>query len=165
MTGLAKSLFILILAIALGAVGNILLKKGMSEGQPLEGFSLQLVLRMLQPLALGGLIIFGFSSMLYSLVLSREDLSYAYPFVALNYIFVTILAWRFLGEQVPPLRIVGLSVIFLGVLIFSFGRPPRAAAPAPAGPDETVGGHIEEVREILPSASEKAGPASRDEKP
>jgi hypothetical protein len=70
-------------------------------------------------------------------VLSREDLSYAYPFVALNYIFVTILAWRFLSEKVPPVRIAGLAVIFLGVLIFSFGRAPRPAEPASAIPDES----------------------------
>jgi|YNPNPStandDraft_1061719.scaffolds.fasta_scaffold12518_3 drug/metabolite transporter (DMT)-like permease len=129
MTGLIKSLSILVMAIALGAVGNILLKKGMSSGEPLEGLSSQLFLRMLQPPALAGLIVFGLSSLLYCLVLSREDLSYAYPFVALNYLFVTLLAWRFLGEKVPPVRIVGLAIIILGVLVFSLGRtPPRPAA-------------------------------------
>lgn len=112
-------------------MGNLLLKKGMSAGEPLEGFSLQLIRRMLQPLALSSLIVFGLSSMLYCIALSREDLSYAYPFVALNYIFVTLLAWRFLGERVPPLRIVGLAIIFLGVLIFSLGRaaPREEASP------------------------------------
>lgn len=138
MTGVVKSLCILILAIALGAVGNTLLKKGMSSGEPLEGLSRQLFLRMLQPMALAGLIVFGLSSMLYCLVLSREDLSYAYPFVALNYIFVTLLAWRFLGEKVPPLRIAGLAIIFLGVLVFSLGRtsPRPEASPAMEARDQ-----------------------------
>ncbi len=50
-------------------------------------------------------------------VLSRMDLSYAYPFLALNFVLVTFVAQVGLGEVVPSLRWVGVSIICAGVVL------------------------------------------------
>ena len=50
-------------------------------------------------------------------MLSRLDLSVAYPFLALNFVLVTLVARFFLGESVPPLRWLGILVIIGGILL------------------------------------------------
>ena len=41
----------------------------------------------------------------------------AYPFLALNFVLVTLVARFFLGESVPPLRWLGILVIIGGILL------------------------------------------------
>lgn len=120
-----KSFLILVVAIALGALGQLFLKKGMEGGPRLSGLSLELIQMVFTPTVLLGFGMFGLSSLLYLVVLSREDVSYVYPMVALNYVFVTILAWRFLGEIVPPQRLLGLAIILTGVVVFAFTKVPE----------------------------------------
>ncbi len=130
------SLGLLLVAIALGAVGQVLLKSGLRQlGEhppPL------MVLRSIVTNArvFSGFGCYGFSSLLYIVALSRLDLSYAYPMIAFSYVMVAVLAWRFLSEPLPPLRIVGLAVVMVGVVILALsharpsaepsGRPPAA---------------------------------------
>lgn len=62
-----------------------------------------------------GLGLFGISSVFWLVVLSRVDLSVAYPFVGLSYIVVVMFARLFLHEQVTPLRWAGVVVIAIGI--------------------------------------------------
>ena len=57
------------------------------------------------------------SALAWIAVLSRLDLSVAYPFLALNFVLVTLVARFFLGESVPPLRWLGILVIIGGILL------------------------------------------------
>lgn len=131
------ALAVLLGAIMLGAVGQICLKSGLlAMGQKLALFEV-LTAMFRNWLVLGGFVAYGVSSVLYLFVLSRLDLSYAYPMIALNYIFVTILAWLILKEIVPPMRIVGLAIIFLGVVVFATSYP-RARGETDAGRSAAV---------------------------
>ena len=51
------------------------------------------------------------------LVLRRMDLSYAYPFLALNFVLIALVSRFFLGETVPPMRWVGILIICGGILL------------------------------------------------
>ena len=67
-----------------------------------------------------GLVAYGISTLLYIMVLSRVNLSWAYGIGGLSYIFATILAYTVLMENIPPLRWAGVGVIFLGVLLIGW---------------------------------------------
>lgn len=137
---------VLLLAISLGAAGQILLKSGLSQlgSHPRPLVVLASIFTNLR--VFGGFFCYGVSSLFYLLALSRLDLSYAYPMIALGYVIVTYLSWQFLGETVPSLRIVGLGIIILGVIVMAltYGQtharassptPPAVSAPLPpAGP-------------------------------
>jgi multidrug transporter EmrE-like cation transporter len=60
---------------------------------------------------------YGLSAFLWLVVLSRLDLSYAYPFLALNLVLITLVSWIVLGEMIPTLRWLGLGLICLGVVV------------------------------------------------
>jgi multidrug transporter EmrE-like cation transporter len=121
------SLALLLVAIALGATGQVLLKAGLRElgdhPPPLAVLKSIVASR----LVFSGFACYGLSSLLYIVALSRLDLSYAYPLIAISYVMVAVLAWRFLNEPIPRLRIVGLVVVMVGVIILALShvRPAR----------------------------------------
>jgi drug/metabolite transporter (DMT)-like permease len=121
----SKSMVLILVAVLLGVVGQLLLKMGITQvgtlafGSDLAGL-IQLGLRVFGNLkVLGGFAVYGLSSLFWIVVLSKVDLSLAYPMLALNYVLVPLTAWLFLGEQVPTLRWLGAGVVIIGVVIIS----------------------------------------------
>lgn len=121
----SKSMVLILVAVLLGVVGQLLLKMGITQvgtlafGSDLAGL-IQLGLRVFGNLkVLGGFAAYGLSSLFWLVVLSKVDLSLAYPMLALNYVLVPLTAWLFLGEQVPTLRWLGSGVVIIGVVIIS----------------------------------------------
>jgi drug/metabolite transporter (DMT)-like permease len=133
---LALAIVLLLVAICLGAAGQILIKAGLRAlGE--EPSAATVVMSLFRSIYVaGGFGCYAFSSILYLLALSKLALSYAYPMVALSYVVVTILAWRLLDERVSALRVVGLVVIMVGVVIMALSykseSPPGNAEPPAA---------------------------------
>lgn len=74
---------------------------------------------LLSPYVISGLCIYVLSMLLWLYALTRVDLSFAYPFLALSYVMILIASGIYLGERITPLRALGVLVICLGVLIVS----------------------------------------------
>jgi len=53
-------------------------------------------------------------------VLTRMDLSRAFPLTALTYVTVPALALMFFGEQLPAIRVLGIAVIIAGVIMIGW---------------------------------------------
>ncbi len=53
------------------------------------------------------------------MVLSRTELSFAYPMVAMGYILVFLLSWWLFKDSINLIRIIGLVLIFVGVLLIA----------------------------------------------
>jgi multidrug transporter EmrE-like cation transporter len=68
-----------------------------------------------------GIFCYMMSIFLWLFVLSKIQVSLAYPFQAIGYAFGTFLAWYFLNEKITSINILGLIVIVLGILILSIG--------------------------------------------
>lgn len=56
---------------------------------------------------------------MWLVVLSKVDVSYAYPFLSIGYILSAIVGYFAFGEAVTPMRIVGIIVICVGVILIS----------------------------------------------
>jgi len=126
---------ILLLAICLGALGQILLKSGLGQLGDRPGIARVLSTILTNARVFGGFLCYGVSSLFYLVALSRLPLSYAYPMIALSYVIVTYLAWQLLGERVPLLRIGGLAIILVGVVVVALTYGPQVtAAPPQPGP-------------------------------
>lgn len=117
-----KSIFILVFSILISSSAHVLLKKGVIEvGSSLGEMSL---LAKVVSVSTSYWIVLGVFCHFFALLvwlwgLSRVDVSFAYPFLSLGYIFVTIMACFWLGEQVSVGRIMGMAVLLLGVFIIS----------------------------------------------
>ncbi len=121
---MALSLLLVLTSSLLGVCGQILLKMGMEHMGTLDLSSLAAAIRTFTqvfttPGVLFGLGCYGVSSIIWLVVLSRLDVSLAYPLLALNFVLVPLFAWLILGEQVPSWRWVGIGCVLVGVTIVS----------------------------------------------
>lgn len=68
-----------------------------------------------------GIGLYGFSSVLMILAFRLGSLSVIHPVMSLSYGIGIILSAAFLAEIIPPVRIVGVFVITLGVIFIGGG--------------------------------------------
>lgn len=119
----ASILFALLLSVSLSAIGQILMKLGMSNAGIREAIARDSGAAVMQIATsvpvVAGLTAYGLSTMVWLYVLAQVDVSLAYPFVALGFVLVVLLSSVLLGEQVPPVRIAGLLLIVSGVVLVS----------------------------------------------
>jgi len=111
--------------ILLTVYGEIVLKWQMNRLGPLPAATsakaLVLARLLLSPWVLS-CIAAGFLALLsWMAALTRFDLTYAYPFVSITFAMVLFLGAFFFGEPLTLGKIVGVSLIVLGVVIGSRG--------------------------------------------
>ena len=61
----------------------------------------------------------GVGALAWIVVLSRWDLSYAYPFLALNFVLIALVSRLVLGESIPLIRWAGIAFICAGIVLIS----------------------------------------------
>ena len=114
---------LILLCVCLGAVGQIALKQGMLNIGHLElRFPMMLLTFsrvLVNPLVVVGLGLYGLSALLWLVVLSRVELSYAYPMISLNYVLVIGLSWAIFHERLSWSKLLGTLMICLGVRVLS----------------------------------------------
>jgi len=113
----------ILISVLAGAIGQVLLKKGMGSMG-----SLTLTLNQLgsilwrigtNPYVIIGLVIYVGGTVFWLTALSRVDLSYAYPFASLGYIVMLVASWLLFGEDITLSRLLGTLVVCLGVFLIS----------------------------------------------
>lgn len=129
MRSLTVALF-LIIAISLGAFGQISLKHGMKQfgelGKPGIGLALNVLHAIFSPYVLLGLSLYAVSSCFWLVVISPGGwaLTYAYPMIAISYVLVVLLSRAFFNDRVMPLQWMGILCMCTGlVLVARFGAP------------------------------------------
>ena len=118
------------------AAAQILLKYGMTHLGPLSFAGVNPVLKILSivfsPFVFLGLLTFVVSMASHLFVLSKVELTYAYPFLSLAYVVVAFAAWFLFGEELNASRIGGIALICVGtVLIARAGSKVADDAPLP----------------------------------
>ena len=110
-------------SVFLSVVAQILLKHGMSNSNvqtALELDALNAVITIFTNISvLGGLAAYVSSAGIWLLVLSKIDVSKAYPFVGIGFIGTMMFAHWFLNEPLTMTKVLGTSLVLLGVLLIS----------------------------------------------
>lgn len=109
------------------AAAQLMLKYGMMQLGELSFAGVNPVLKLLQivfsPWIFFGLCVFVISMASHLYVLSKVELSFAYPFLSLAYVAVAVFAYYVFREDLNALRIAGIGFICIGtVLIAQSGR-------------------------------------------
>ncbi len=114
---------LLLTAICLTVTGELFLKAGMTRvGEFSASFGTVFRTFTEWRVLLGFMLIFG-GGLFWLGVISRVDLSFAYPLLALSYVISLIPAHFLLGEHVTLNRIIGACVIVIGVVIVTWRAP------------------------------------------
>ena len=121
-----RDYILLILNVLLTVIGQILMKQGMIKVGRIDGSLIDVAPKLIQaftnPFVIGGISIYGFTTMLWLVILSRVKLSIAYPMLSLGYIFSIFFAWLLFKESMPKTRILGAIIICLGVYLVTNGE-------------------------------------------
>jgi uncharacterized membrane protein len=109
------SIFLVIVATLIGAFGPIYLKRGSG------GFTLNLFKLVRNKNIMIGLFLYAVSTVIFVPALKGGEISVLYPFVALTYVWVSLLSVRMLGEKMNSNKWMGIFFIVLGVVLIGFG--------------------------------------------
>ena len=114
---------LILIGVLLNATAQLLLKSGVMRIGHFEFRCSALVPLGFQaattPAIIAGLTCYVISVVIWMAVLSRVEVSVAYPMVSIGYIIAAIAGWYFFGESLSTLRIAGIFVIILGVYMMS----------------------------------------------
>ena len=116
---------LLVVAVFLVAAGQLLMKLGVQRIGPLDfsrGIKFLIVRIIEAPPIWGGVAVYGLSAFVWILVLSKVELSYAYPMMASGYILVSLLAWGLFHEEMTAMKGVALAVIGVGVVLLGWSQ-------------------------------------------
>lgn len=77
----------------------------------------------LKPFVLIGLTCYVISTVSWLAILSKVDLSYAYPLISLGYLIILFVGSVFFKEQITVWRIIGVLLISCGIYFINVGPP------------------------------------------
>ncbi len=118
-----KYIPLILFGVLLNAAAQIVLKKGMIEiGQ--FSFTLDNLLPIgikviMSPFVMLGIVFYVVSLAVWLMVLSRVDVSYAYPLLSVGYIVAAFAGRYFFNEPLGPVRWAGIIVICVGVFLIT----------------------------------------------
>jgi drug/metabolite transporter (DMT)-like permease len=110
---------LIFVSVLLGAVGQIFLKNGMSHvGGSFEMTAFMDPAQVLKLISnkfiILGFLNYGVASLFWLAILSKIDVSKAYPFLSFGYVITALLASYYLKESIPTYRWVGISLMIAG---------------------------------------------------
>jgi drug/metabolite transporter (DMT)-like permease len=118
-----KTMPLILLSVVINVSAQLLLKAGMNRigffnfsWANIAPISWQIATN---PFILAGLACYVFAVVAWLLVLSRTEVSLAYPLISLGYVLNAIAAYYCFNENLSLSRIAGIGVIILGVYLIA----------------------------------------------
>lgn len=105
---------ILLVNILLSVAGQFSLKYGINNIGDVVGkdFVIKIITN---PHVIIGVLCYGIGMLTWFLVLSKFDLSVAYPSLSFGYVLILFISWKFLGENISLWNILGVMLIIFGI--------------------------------------------------
>ncbi|HOO71580.1 MAG TPA: EamA family transporter [Spirochaetota bacterium] len=117
---------LILFSVLLSSVAQIVLKTGMSDTGVINAINLNPGFPVIRAIAtnywvLGGLFLYFSSALVWLFVLAKVDVSLAYPFVGVGFIFTMLLGYFILGEALTVSKVMGTVLIVIGVIFLTRG--------------------------------------------
>ena len=115
------NIVLILLSVLLNCAAQLLIRKGMLvEGEVGMQNMLSHVGSMITNVWLwGAMLCYALSILLWMSVLSKVEVSYAYPFLSVGYVVSAVAGYALFNENLSPIRIAGIIVICIGVILIS----------------------------------------------
>lgn len=113
-------IYLMVLAnILLLVTGQLCWKIGMAR---IENLSIgTLIQSLFTPYIFGGLVLYGFATLLWLWILAKAEFSMVYPLQSLAYALGVVVAIVVFKEDVTALRWIGVATIILGAVLVAKG--------------------------------------------
>lgn len=114
---------LILFTVLTNAAAQLMLKRGMGGVGHLDigndGLIPTVFRVVFNPFVFAGLCTFVVSMASHLIVLSKVQISYAYPFLSLAYVVVAVYAYFVFQEDLSPARIAGIGFIVLGTIFIA----------------------------------------------
>jgi drug/metabolite transporter (DMT)-like permease len=121
------NLVTILITVFMSACAQLLLKLGVTAaigaGHSFNNGLNGIIQILLSPLIIIGILIYGSSVLVWIWVLSRVELSVAYPFVGLSFVFTLLFGALILGEGMSITKILGTVMITAGCVLVANSTP------------------------------------------
>lgn len=118
-----RTFFLAIVGIAFSVAAQFSLKAGMSDAtakvlQQETNALRSIAIVLSNKYVVGGLILYGLGAIVWLAVLSKWDVSKAYPLVGFGFV-ITAAVGFYVGEAVTLVRVIGILMVTAGVVLIS----------------------------------------------
>jgi drug/metabolite transporter (DMT)-like permease len=125
-----KYIGFILFTVMTNAAAQLMLKQGMMSLGDISFAGTNPLLKILQivfsPWVFFGLCTFVISMASHLYVLSKVELSFAYPFLSLAYVAVAVFAYFVFREDLNGFRIAGIAAICVGTILIAQGGSGHA---------------------------------------
>ena len=117
---------LILISVALNAGAQLFLRKGMPSVALVTSHGLgelfcSAVRVVFNPWVFAGLSCYAISVVLWMYVLSRVQVSFAYPFLSIGYVIVVAAAYFLFREPLGVMKLCGVALICAGVVLVARG--------------------------------------------
>ncbi|HWK64464.1 MAG TPA: EamA family transporter [Rhizobiaceae bacterium] len=127
-----KYIVFILFTVMTNAAAQLMLKQGMINLGPISFEGVNPLVKLLQivfsPWVFAGLLTFVVSMASHLYVLSKVELSFAYPFLSLAYVAVAIFAYFVFREDLNAFRVAGIGFICVGTVLIAQGGSGHTVA-------------------------------------
>ena len=115
------NIFMILLSVLLNCAAQVLIRKGMLQtGEMTIKNMLSNIGTLLTNIWLWiAMLCYAVSIFLWMSILSKVQVSFAYPFLSIGYIISAVIGYFFFQESLSVIRIMGIAVICIGVILIS----------------------------------------------
>ncbi|SCH60497.1 DMT family transporter [uncultured Bacteroides sp.] len=115
------NILLILISVLLNCAAQLCIRKGMLIIGEVEMSSIVRSLGvMITNLWLwGAMISYAVSILLWIVVLSKVEVSFAYPFLSIGYVVAALVGYYFFGESLSLIRVAGIIIICVGVYLIS----------------------------------------------
>lgn len=117
------NLLLILSSVSLNAFAQLFIRKGMLKIGEIS-FNFEQIVKMVLAVftniyLLSGMFSYVLSVILWMIVLSKVNVSLAYPLGSVGYIITTVLAYLFFNEPITFQKVLGIIIICIGVFILT----------------------------------------------
>lgn len=115
------NVLLILISVLLNCAAQLCIRKGMMViGEVSISALVQNLGNMLINLWLwAAMVCYAISILMWMVVLSKVEVSFAYPFLSIGYVVAALVGYYFFGESLTLTRIAGIIVICIGVILIS----------------------------------------------
>jgi len=113
-------LILILISILLGVFGQLSLKQGMKNvgNFELKDFISSKIFSLItEKFVVVGVAMYAIATLLWLTILSKAELSFAYPMLAIGYVLIAIFSKLFFNENVTALRFLAVILISVGIFL------------------------------------------------
>lgn len=115
------NIIIILVSVLLNCAAQLFIRKGMLQIGEVGaiGFTKVFVPMLSNCYLWSAMLCYAVSILLWMAVLSKVEVSFAYPFLSIGYVVAAIVGYYCFGESLSLIRVAGILVIGIGVFLIS----------------------------------------------